>query len=79
MFKFLREPVLENLGKYGRNRTAQSLNISGIAGTSIKRDTFNHVVMKGESKQWRCQQCGRRTILKYEKYEMYERMYEIIP
>ena len=35
--------------------------------------------MKGESKQWRCQQCGRRTILKYEKYEMYERMYEIIP
>ena len=48
LLKFLRELVLETLGKYGRNRPAQSLNTSGIAGTSIKLDTLNHVVVKGE-------------------------------
>ena len=63
LLKFLRELVVETLGKYGRNRPAQSLNTSVMAGTSIKLDTLN-VVVKGESKYCRCQQFGRRTIFK---------------
>ena len=55
------------IAKYGRNRPAQSLNTSGIAGTSIRLDTLNHVVLKGELKYCQCQQCGRRTIFKCEK------------
>ena len=39
LLKFLRKLVLETLRKYGRNRPAQSLNTSGIAGTIIKLDT----------------------------------------
>ena len=46
--KFLRELVLETLGKYGRNQPAHSLNTSGKAETSIKLYTLNHVVVKGE-------------------------------
>ena len=46
LLKILRELVLESLGKYDRNRPAQSLNTSGITGTSIKLDTLNHVVVK---------------------------------
>ena len=67
LLKFLRELALETLGKYGRNRPAQSFNTSGITGTSIKLDTLNHMVVKGESKYCRCQQCGRRAIFKCEK------------
>ena len=67
LLKFVRELVLETLGKHGRNRPPQSLNPSGIAGTSIKLDTLNHVVVKTESKYCRCQRCGRRTIFKCEK------------
>ena len=48
LLKFLRELVLETLGKYGRNWLAQYLNTSGIAGTSINLDTLNHVIVKGE-------------------------------
>ena len=50
LLKFLCKLELETLGKYGRNRPAQALNTSRIAGTSIKLDTLNHVVVKGESK-----------------------------
>ena len=50
LLKFLRKLELESLGKYGRNRPAQSHDTSGIAETSIKLDTLNHVVVKGESK-----------------------------
>ena len=59
--------MLETLGKYGRNQPAQSLNTSGIAGTSIKLDTLNLVVVKGESKYCQCQQCERRIIFKCKK------------
>ena len=57
LLKFLRELVLETLGKYGRNQPAQSLTTSGIAGTSIELDTLNHVFVKNESKYFWCQQC----------------------
>ena len=67
LLKFLCKRVLETLETYGRNRPAQSLNISEIAGTSIKPDTLNHVVVKGKSKYCRYQQCGRRTTFKCEK------------
>ena len=46
LLKVLRELVLETLGKYGRNRSAQSLNTSGIEETGIELDTLNHVVVK---------------------------------
>ena len=61
LLTFLRELVLETLGRYGSDRLAQSLKISGKAWTSIKLDIFNHVVAKGESKYCRCQQCGGRS------------------
>ena len=48
LLTFSYELALEILGKYGRNRPAQSLNTSGIAGTSINLDSLNHVVVKGE-------------------------------
>ena len=67
LLKFLRELVFETMGKYGRNRPAQSLNTSLIPRTSIKLDTLDHMVVKGESKYYRFQQCGRRTIFKCEK------------
>ena len=67
LLKFLRELLLETLRKYGRNRPAQSLNTSRIAGANIKLDTLNHVVARGESKYCRCQQFERRTIFKCEK------------
>ena len=54
LLTFLRELVVETLGKCGRNRPAHSLNISVMAGTSKKFDTLN-VVVKGESKYCRCQ------------------------
>ena len=81
LLKLLRELVLEILGKYGRNRPAQSLNTSGIARTSIKLDTLNHMVVKGESKYYRFQQCGRRTIFKWRKIQRQFalRKYETIP
>ena len=50
LLTFLCKLELETLGKYGRNRPAPALNTSRIAGTSIKLDTLNHVVVKGESK-----------------------------
>ena len=53
LLKFLRELVIKTLEKYGRNQPVKSLNTSGIAGTSIKLDTLNHVVVKGESKYCR--------------------------
>lgn len=67
LLNFLRELVLETLQKYGRNRPAQFLNTSRIAGACIELDTLNHVIVKGESKCCQCQQCGRRTIFKCEK------------
>ena len=48
LLKFLHELVLKTLGKYDRNRPTQSLNTSGIAGTSKKLDTLNRGVVKDE-------------------------------
>ena len=67
LLQFIREIVLESLGKYGKNRPQTSLNTSGIAGNSIKLDTKDHVLVKGVSKYCRCKNCGRRTIYKCEK------------
>ena len=63
MLKFLCEPVLQTMGKYNRNRPAQSLDICGKAGTIIKLDTLNHVAVKRESKYCRYQHCGHQQYL----------------
>ena len=67
LLKFVWEITLETFGKYGRNRPSQGLNVSGMTGTSIKLDTFNRVIVKGNSKYCRCKECGRWTIFKCKK------------
>ena len=46
LLSFIRELVLETLGKYGRNQPTQSFNTFGIAWIRIKLDTLNHVIVK---------------------------------